>query len=368
MAVPPVLADLVSAPNAPTRSGRGGRDRRSKFYELSDNLQGAPIRGDAIILRPGARRMLLGDCERLGNAACARSLEPEPIIGKWLRISEGLPSGACWPALVRLTPGGVGFCNRRGAAVWPAPARRLLRLLNCATLLGRAAAATLLLPFRTSGVRRARSASDAFRSPCQQQSVGRRTARSRLVQLAPLSSIVGISASTPPPIAGARAVGGRQADPSRRGADRGRARGRACRERAVPGTEPALGRRPIIIGCRSSSPARSGPRTGSRWPSRTCSTRPGSSRRTARSCSPSAEHVPERTAESVARLEAAGYATVGKTNLHEFAYGISSQNPAFRDRAEPGRAGRLASSSSGGSAAALAAGLADAALGTDSGG
>jgi hypothetical protein len=38
MAVPPVLADLVSAPNAPTRSGRGGRDRRSKFYELSDNL------------------------------------------------------------------------------------------------------------------------------------------------------------------------------------------------------------------------------------------------------------------------------------------------------------------------------------------
>src|SRR5450755_2485373 len=137
MAVPPVLADLVSAPNAPTRSGRGGRDRRSKFYELSDNLQGAPIRGDAIILRPGARRMLLGDCERLGNAACARSLEPEPIIGKWLRISEGLPSGACWPALVRLTPGGVGFCNRRGAAVWPAPARRLLRLLNCATLLGR---------------------------------------------------------------------------------------------------------------------------------------------------------------------------------------------------------------------------------------
>jgi hypothetical protein len=38
MAVPPVLADLVSAPNAPNWSGRGGRDRRSKFYELSDNL------------------------------------------------------------------------------------------------------------------------------------------------------------------------------------------------------------------------------------------------------------------------------------------------------------------------------------------
>jgi hypothetical protein len=74
--------------------------------------------------------MLLGDCERLGNAACGRSLEPEPIIGKRSRISDGLPSGACWPALFRLTPVGVGFCNRRGAAVWPAPARRLLRLLK----------------------------------------------------------------------------------------------------------------------------------------------------------------------------------------------------------------------------------------------
>ena len=63
--------------------------------------------------------------------------------------------------------------------------------------------ATLSLAFRTSGVRRARSASDGFRSPCQQQSVGRRTATSRLVQLVPLSSIVGTSASTPPPIAGA---------------------------------------------------------------------------------------------------------------------------------------------------------------------
>ena len=51
MAVPPVLADLVSAPNAPTRSGRGGRDRRSKFYELSDNL---PIRSPLqdVFVRP----------------------------------------------------------------------------------------------------------------------------------------------------------------------------------------------------------------------------------------------------------------------------------------------------------------------------
>jgi len=81
-----------------------------------------------------------------------------------------------------------------------------------------------------------------------------------------------------------------------------------------------------------------------------------------------AEHVPERTAESVARLEAAGYGTVGKTNLHEFAYGISSQNPHFGTVPNPVAPGRLAGGSSGGSAAALAAGLADAALGTDSGG
>ena len=40
-----------------------------------------------------------------------------------------------------------------------------------------------------------------------------------------------------------------------------------------------------------------------------------------------ASRVPDRTAEAVARLEAAGYANVGKANLHEFAYGISSQNP-----------------------------------------
>ncbi|HEY6398637.1 MAG TPA: amidase [Solirubrobacteraceae bacterium] len=81
-----------------------------------------------------------------------------------------------------------------------------------------------------------------------------------------------------------------------------------------------------------------------------------------------AEHLPERTASAVARLEASGYATVGKTNLHEFAYGISSQNPHFGTVPNPIAPGRLAGGSSGGSAAALAAGLADAAMGTDSGG
>jgi aspartyl-tRNA(Asn)/glutamyl-tRNA(Gln) amidotransferase subunit A len=81
-----------------------------------------------------------------------------------------------------------------------------------------------------------------------------------------------------------------------------------------------------------------------------------------------AEHVPSETAEAVRRLEAAGYVNVGKTNLHEFAYGTSSENEHFGTVPNPLRAGRLAGGSSGGSAAALAARLADAALGSDSGG
>ena len=81
-----------------------------------------------------------------------------------------------------------------------------------------------------------------------------------------------------------------------------------------------------------------------------------------------AEYVPATSAESVRLAEAAGYANVGKTNLHEFAYGVTSENPHFGTVPNPLAPGRIAGGSSGGSAAALAAGLADAALGTDSGG
>jgi aspartyl-tRNA(Asn)/glutamyl-tRNA(Gln) amidotransferase subunit A len=80
------------------------------------------------------------------------------------------------------------------------------------------------------------------------------------------------------------------------------------------------------------------------------------------------DNVPTETAEAVRRLEAGGWATVGKTNLHEFAYGVTSQNPHFGTVPNPAAPGRVAGGSSGGSAAALAAGLADGALGTDSGG
>jgi aspartyl-tRNA(Asn)/glutamyl-tRNA(Gln) amidotransferase subunit A len=81
-----------------------------------------------------------------------------------------------------------------------------------------------------------------------------------------------------------------------------------------------------------------------------------------------AGHVPHETASAVGLLEQAGYATVGKTNLHEFAYGTTSENPHFGDVPNPAAPGHVAGGSSGGSAAALAAGEADAALGTDSAG
>ena len=81
-----------------------------------------------------------------------------------------------------------------------------------------------------------------------------------------------------------------------------------------------------------------------------------------------ADHVPAETAEAVRRLESAGYSNVGKTNLHEFAYGVTSMNPFYGWVPNPVGEGRIAGGSSGGSAAALAAGLAEAALGSDSGG
>ena len=81
-----------------------------------------------------------------------------------------------------------------------------------------------------------------------------------------------------------------------------------------------------------------------------------------------ADQVPALSAESVLRIEAAGYAVAGKTNLHEFAYGISSQNPHYGTVPNPTAPGRLAGGSSGGSAAAVAVGDVELALGTDSAG
>src|SRR5215208_5255011 len=72
-----------------------------------------------------------------------------------------------------------------------------------------------------------------------------------------------------------------------------------------------------------------------------------------------ADNLPATSAEAVRRLEAAGYANVGKTNLHEFAYGITSQNPHYGTVPNPVAPGRTSGGSSGGNGAALAAGRVD---------
>jgi aspartyl-tRNA(Asn)/glutamyl-tRNA(Gln) amidotransferase subunit A len=80
-----------------------------------------------------------------------------------------------------------------------------------------------------------------------------------------------------------------------------------------------------------------------------------------------ADHVPERTAPAVERLLAAGAQLVGKANLHEFAWGVTSQNPWYGTVHNPTEPGSTAGGSSGGNAAAIAAGLCDIGLGTDTG-
>jgi Asp-tRNA(Asn)/Glu-tRNA(Gln) amidotransferase A subunit family amidase len=80
-----------------------------------------------------------------------------------------------------------------------------------------------------------------------------------------------------------------------------------------------------------------------------------------------ADHVPTRTATAVERLVAAGAVVVGKANLHEFAWGVTSQNDWYGTVQNPRLPGRTTGGSSGGNAAALAAGLCDIGLGTDTG-
>ncbi len=68
------------------------------------------------------------------------------------------------------------------------------------------------------------------------------------------------------------------------------------------------------------------------------------------------------------RLEAAGAVIVGKTNLHEMAYGVTSANPHFGPVHNPHALDRIPGGSSGGSGAAIAAGIVPMAMGTDTGG
>jgi aspartyl-tRNA(Asn)/glutamyl-tRNA(Gln) amidotransferase subunit A len=81
-----------------------------------------------------------------------------------------------------------------------------------------------------------------------------------------------------------------------------------------------------------------------------------------------AERVPSRSAAAVAKLEAAGAIVVAKTNCDEFAWGVTGQNHFYGDCANPRRPGRITGGSSSGNAAALAAGVAPLALGSDTGG
>jgi aspartyl-tRNA(Asn)/glutamyl-tRNA(Gln) amidotransferase subunit A len=78
--------------------------------------------------------------------------------------------------------------------------------------------------------------------------------------------------------------------------------------------------------------------------------------------------IPDYSAAAVQRLEEAGAILVGKANLHELAYGITSSNPHFGTVRNPHDPSRIPGGSSGGSAVAVATGMALGALGTDTGG
>ena len=79
-------------------------------------------------------------------------------------------------------------------------------------------------------------------------------------------------------------------------------------------------------------------------------------------------HEAERSAPVVTRLESAGGMVIGRTGLHEFAFGFSSENPHFGPVRNPWDPATSPGGSSGGSAAVVAAGIAPIAIGTDTGG
>jgi aspartyl-tRNA(Asn)/glutamyl-tRNA(Gln) amidotransferase subunit A len=80
------------------------------------------------------------------------------------------------------------------------------------------------------------------------------------------------------------------------------------------------------------------------------------------------DFVPLHDAPIVTALKEAGAVLLGKTNMHEFAYGTTSNNPHYGAVRNPWDVSRIAGGSSGGSAAALAAGLCYGSIGTDTGG
>lgn len=81
-----------------------------------------------------------------------------------------------------------------------------------------------------------------------------------------------------------------------------------------------------------------------------------------------ANFIPQEDAEAAVRLARAGAILLGKTNMHEFAYGITNENPHYGPTRNPWNRECMTGGSSGGSAAALAAGIGLGATGTDTGG
>jgi aspartyl-tRNA(Asn)/glutamyl-tRNA(Gln) amidotransferase subunit A len=80
------------------------------------------------------------------------------------------------------------------------------------------------------------------------------------------------------------------------------------------------------------------------------------------------DFIPKEDAVVVAQLKQAGAVILGKTNMHEFAYGVTSNNPHYGPVRNPWDLERIPGGSSGGSAAAVAAGLCYGSIGTDTGG
>ena len=81
-----------------------------------------------------------------------------------------------------------------------------------------------------------------------------------------------------------------------------------------------------------------------------------------------ADYVPEEDCAAVQKLKAAGAVNLGKLNLHEIALGVTNNNPHYGACHNPWQLERSPGGSSGGSGAALAAGLCMGSLGTDTGG
>src|SRR5207245_11038958 len=80
------------------------------------------------------------------------------------------------------------------------------------------------------------------------------------------------------------------------------------------------------------------------------------------------EEPASEDAPVIKRLREAACQVVGKANLHEFAYGVTSINPHYGTVRNPHDPSRVAGGSSGGSAVAVAAGMCDWAIGSDTGG